>query len=79
MFTFYARKTSANKKCKIWTNDNHPEEIFSQDFFYQKLQYINENPVRAGAFYSLFLRGNVGATGLDSLSFFVIESTLDYL
>ncbi len=34
---------------------------------------------KAGAFYSLFLRGNVGATGNDSLSFFVIESTLDYL
>lgn len=34
---------------------------------------------KAGAFYTLFLRGNVGASGLDSLSFFVIESTLDYL
>ncbi len=40
-----------------------------------------QNPYdfKSGAFYSLFLRGNVGATGLDSLSFFVIESTLDYL
>ena len=40
-----------------------------------------QNPYnyKAGAFYTLFLRGNVGATGLDSLSFFVIESTLDYL
>ena len=48
MFSFYARQTVANKQYKIWTNDNHPEEIFSQDFFYQKLQYIHENPVRAG-------------------------------
>ncbi|MBK7690026.1 MAG: DUF4397 domain-containing protein [Bacteroidetes bacterium] len=40
-----------------------------------------QNPYyyKPGAFYSLFLRGNVGATGLDSLSFFVIESTVDYL
>ena len=40
-----------------------------------------QNPYdyKPGAFYSLFLRGNVGATGLDSLSFFVIESTIDYL
>ncbi|MCC7028660.1 MAG: DUF4397 domain-containing protein [Chitinophagaceae bacterium] len=40
-----------------------------------------QNPTfyKAGAFYTLYLRGNVGATGNDSLSFFVIESTLDYL
>ena len=48
LFSFYARQTVANKQYKIWTNDNHPEEIFSQDFFYQKLQYIHDNPVRAG-------------------------------
>lgn len=48
MFKYYARGTNANKVFKIWTNDNHPEEIFTQDFFYQKLKYIHENPVRAG-------------------------------
>jgi hypothetical protein len=53
MFNFYARQTVANTHYKIWTNNNHPEEIFSQDFFYQKLQYIHENPVRAGIVYSV--------------------------
>ena len=48
MFKYYARGTNANKVFKIWTNDNHPEEIFTQDFFYQKLKYIHENPVRVG-------------------------------
>ena len=51
MFNFYSRQTLANKKFKIWTNNNHPEEIFSQDFFYQKLLYIHQNPVRAGIVY----------------------------
>lgn len=51
MFKFYARRTMANKNYKIWTNDNHPEEIFSQEFFYQKLQYIHQNPVRGGIVY----------------------------
>lgn len=48
MFKFYANQTLANKEYKIWTNDNHPIEIASEDFFYQKLNYIHNNPVRAG-------------------------------
>ncbi len=51
MFKFYGKGSIANKIYKIWTNDNHPEEIYSQEFFYQKLQYIHENPVRAGIVY----------------------------
>jgi len=48
MFRYYAKKTNTNKEFKIWTNDNHPEEIFSEDFMKTKLNYIHENPVRAG-------------------------------
>ena len=48
MFQFYARQTLANKQFKLWTNTNHPEEIFSQEFLDQKMNYIHENPVRAG-------------------------------
>jgi putative transposase len=48
MFKFYARQTSANKEYKLWTNNNHPIELISEDFFYQKLAYIHNNPVRAG-------------------------------
>ena len=51
MFKFYGKGSKANKIHKIWTNDNHPEEIYSQEFFYQKLKYIHENPVRAGIVY----------------------------
>jgi putative transposase len=37
-----------NESKQIWTNDNHPEECFSEDFTLSKLNYIHENPVRAG-------------------------------
>lgn len=32
----------------FWSPDNHAEEVFSRSFFEQKLQYIHQNPVRAG-------------------------------
>lgn len=48
MFEFFGNKTNRNKTFKIWTSNNHPEEIGSEDFFFQKLNYIHQNPVRAG-------------------------------
>jgi putative transposase len=33
---------------QFWQPGNHPEEIYSADFFRQKLNYIHQNPVRAG-------------------------------
>lgn len=33
---------------QIWTHDNRPMEIFKMDFFNQKLNYIHQNPVKAG-------------------------------
>ena len=48
MFQYYAKGTNQNKEYKIWTNDNHPEEIRSEKFLRSKLNYIHENPVRAG-------------------------------
>jgi REP element-mobilizing transposase RayT len=48
MFKFYANRTNANDNYKIWTGNNHPEEIFSEQFLIQKLDYLHDNPVRAG-------------------------------
>ena len=39
---------SDNKNHKFWQDDNHAEEIFSEKFFEEKLNYIHNNPVRAG-------------------------------
>jgi REP element-mobilizing transposase RayT len=33
---------------QIWTHENHAETIFSQKFIEQKINYIHNNPVRAG-------------------------------
>lgn len=32
--------------CKFWQDDNHVENIFTYDFYKQKLNYIHQNPVR---------------------------------
>ncbi len=48
MFEFHTNRTNKNKDFKIWTNDNHPEAIYSNEFLLTKLNYIHENPVRAG-------------------------------
>lgn len=48
MFQFFANRTSKNDVFKLWTNNNHPEAIYSQDFLLTKLNYIHQNPVRAG-------------------------------
>jgi REP element-mobilizing transposase RayT len=48
MFQYHANRTRQNKDFKIWTGDNHPEEIISEPFMKTKINYIHENPVRAG-------------------------------
>jgi REP element-mobilizing transposase RayT len=48
MFKYHANGTNANEYYKVWTNNNHPEEIFSEEFLKTKLDYIHDNPVRAG-------------------------------
>ena len=48
MFRYHAKYASDNEEFKLWTGDNHPEEIHSNSFFMSKLNYIHQNPVRAG-------------------------------
>lgn len=48
MFNFFAKGTSTNDMYKVWTGNNHPEEIHSESFLRTKMNYIHENPVRAG-------------------------------
>jgi REP element-mobilizing transposase RayT len=37
-----------NKYVKVWLDGYHPEIIYSNKFFFQKLNYIHNNPVVAG-------------------------------
>jgi hypothetical protein len=48
VFQNKANETKRNKKVKIWLDGYHPELIFSNKFFFQKLNYIHNNPVAAG-------------------------------
>jgi putative transposase len=47
-FAYYASRHSHNENYQIWTNNNHPEELTSSAMTSVKLNYIHQNPVRAG-------------------------------
>ncbi len=47
-FEFACRSHSRNEKYQFWQYGNHPEEVFTEKFLWQKLDYIHLNPVRAG-------------------------------
>ncbi len=48
IFRKAASSHSHNKNYQVWTRENHAELIYSEKFIEQKLNYIHENPVRAG-------------------------------
>ena len=33
---------------KVWEDEFHPEQIYSETFFMQKLDYVHQNPIKAG-------------------------------
>ena len=44
-FSSEAGKIKRNKYYKVWQDGSQPKEIFSNSFFYEKLNYIHQNPV----------------------------------
>ncbi|MBL7788685.1 MAG: transposase [Chitinophagales bacterium] len=50
-FEFAAKRHKRNSEFQIWTHENHAVELVSNKFIDQKLNYIHENPVRAGIVY----------------------------
>ncbi len=47
-FEWNAAQNKRSSDNQMWTHENHAEVILSRKFFDQKLNYIHENPVRAG-------------------------------
>lgn len=47
-FAWNAQQRSTVSNYQIRTHDNHPIELYSDTFFRQRLQYMHQNPVRAG-------------------------------
>ena len=48
IFKYAANKHKRNSTYQLWTHENHAEEMFSNKFIMQKLDYIHDNPVRSG-------------------------------
>jgi len=44
----YHGKLKAGQTYQIWTHENHAVELHSSNFITQRINYIHENPVRAG-------------------------------
>jgi putative transposase len=47
-FNYFANKNSQYDDYHLWQYTNHPTELFSNNVIQQKVNYIHENPVRAG-------------------------------
>jgi REP element-mobilizing transposase RayT len=42
------KQNSCNRDFQLWQQDNHPIELYSPKVLWQKLEYIHNNPVKAG-------------------------------
>ena len=51
IFESQGEKSSSNQTIKIWMHENHPVPLDTNSMMTQKLDYIHENPVRAGICY----------------------------
>jgi REP element-mobilizing transposase RayT len=48
IFQFAASKHKRNENYQIWTYENHAVILYGNSFINQRINYIHENPVRAG-------------------------------
>lgn len=48
MFERAGRKKAGNDKYQFWQHDNHPIVLFTPPVMQQKLDYLHNNPVKAG-------------------------------
>jgi len=48
VFKMAAAKHQRNSEYQFWTHENHAVHVYSNKFIDQKVNYIHENPVRAG-------------------------------
>ena len=48
LFEFSAKQHKRNERYQVWTHENRAEIVYGNRFMYTKINYIHENPVRAG-------------------------------
>jgi REP element-mobilizing transposase RayT len=47
-FEYKAKQHKRNKGYQVWTHENHAIHLYSPEFIAEKLEYLHQNPVRAG-------------------------------
>ena len=52
LFKSAGEANSNNKHFQFWQQDNHPIVLITREMLFQKLEYIHQNPVRAGLVWS---------------------------
>ena len=48
MFKYYAKYNTNNREFQFWQQDNNPVELLNMDQIWIKINYIHNNPVKAG-------------------------------
>lgn len=48
IFRYHGKGTKQNKDFTFWQKDSHPTPLWSAEVIKQKVNYIHQNPVRAG-------------------------------
>ena len=48
LFSFAAKTSPKHKDYRLWQAGNHAIELYSEKFVWDKINYIHNNPVRAG-------------------------------
>jgi REP element-mobilizing transposase RayT len=48
LFAHAAKRQNKKGDYQVWTHENHAEELFSNLFIQQKVEYLHNNPVKAG-------------------------------
>ena len=75
-FEYRSANNNRVSDCKFWQNDNHVENIFTYDFYKQKLNYIHQNPVRQEIVYrpeDYLYSSARNYAGLDGLLEVIVE------
>ena len=47
-FKFNATQRKSNKNFQVWTHENHAILLYSNKFIRDRIEYIHNNPVKAG-------------------------------
>lgn len=48
LFKHAAKRQNKTGDYQVWTHENHAMELYGNDFIQQKVEYIHNNPIRAG-------------------------------